>query len=78
MTDCRRLSFLVNRLGLYRKAGDPRLRWEDVINKDLKEMETSSENVKREALNRLGWKRRVRICVGLRRLSAAVSYYYYH
>ena len=37
-----------------RKAGLPLLGWEDVIKKDLKEMETSWEGVKREALNRLG------------------------
>ena len=36
------------------KAGRPCLGWEDVINKDLKEMGTSWEGVKREALNRLG------------------------
>ena len=61
-----------------RKAGRPCLGWEDVINKDSKEIEASSEGVKREALNRLGWRMRsVRSCVGLRRLGAAVSYYYY-
>ena len=36
--------------GATRKAGRPRLGWEDVINKDLKEMGTSCEGVKREAL----------------------------
>ena len=46
------------------------------VNKDLKEMGTSWEGVKRETLNRLGWRRSVRSCVGLRRLGAAVSYYY--
>ena len=56
-----------------RKAGCPCLGWEDVINKDLKEMGTSWEGVKREAL-RLGWRRSVRSCVGLRWLGAAVSY----
>ena len=56
------------------KAGRPCLGWEYVINKDLKEMETSWEGVKREALNRLGWRRSVRSCVGLRRLGDAVSY----
>ena len=59
--------------GTKQKAGRPRLGWEDIINKDLKEMETSWEGVKREALNRLGWRRSVRNCV-LRRLGAAVSY----
>ena len=58
-----------------RKAGRPYLGWEDVLNKDLKEMGTSWEGVKREALNRLGWRRSVRDCVGLRRLGAVVSYY---
>ena len=61
-------------LGATRKAGRPRMGWEDVINKNLKEMGTSWEGVKREALNRLGWRRSVRSCVGLRRLGAAVSY----
>jgi hypothetical protein len=36
-----------------RKTGRPRLGWEDVIKKDLKEMGTSWAGVKREALNRL-------------------------
>ena len=36
------------------KAGCPCHGWEGVINKDLKEMGTSWEGVKREALNRLG------------------------
>jgi len=57
-----------------RKAGRPCLGWEDVINKDLKEMGTSWEGVKREALNRLGWRRSVLSCVGLRQLGAAVRY----
>ena len=60
--------------GATRKAGRPCLGWEEVINKDLKDMGTSWEGVKREALNRLGRKRSVRNCVGLRRLGAAVSY----
>ena len=59
--------------GATRKAGRPCLGWEDVINKDLKEMGTSWEGVRRETLNRLGWRRSVRSCVGLRRLGAAVS-----
>ena len=41
----------------------------------LKEMGTSCEGVKRVALNRLSWSKSVRSCVGLWRLSAAVSYY---
>jgi hypothetical protein len=56
-----------------RKAGHPRLGWEDAIKKDLKEMGISWEGVKREALNRLGWRRSVRSCVDLRRLGAVVS-----
>ena len=56
-----------------RKAGRPRLGREDVLKKDLKEMGTSWEGVKREALNRLGWRRGVRSCIGLRGLGAAVS-----
>ena len=55
------------------KAGRPCLGWEDVIKKDLKEMGTSWAGVKRDALNRLGWRRSVRSCVGLRQLGAAVS-----
>ena len=60
--------------GATQKAGRPCLGWEDVINKDLKEIGTSWEGVKREALNRLGWRRSVRSCVGLRWLGAAVTY----
>jgi hypothetical protein len=56
-----------------RKAGRPCLGWEDVIKIDLKEMGTSWAGVKREALNRLVWKRSVRSCVGLKRLGVAVS-----
>ena len=63
--------------GATRKAGRPRLGWEDVIDKYLKEMGTSWEGVKREALNRLGLRQSVCSCVSLRRLGAAVSYYYY-
>ena len=48
------------------KARRPRPGWEDVIKKGLKEMETSWEGVKREALNRLVWRRSVLSCVGLR------------
>ena len=44
-----------------RKAYCPRLGWEDVKKKVLKEMENSKESVKREALNRLGWKRMMRL-----------------
>ena len=41
--------------------------------KDLKEMGASWEGVKREALNRLRWRRSVCSCVGLRWIGAAVS-----
>ena len=37
-----------------RKAGRPRLGWEDAIKKDSKELGTSWEVVIREALNRWG------------------------
>ena len=43
-----------------RKAGRPRLGWEDVIKKYLKEIGASWEAIKMEALNGLGWRRRVR------------------
>jgi hypothetical protein len=36
-----------------RKAGHPRREWEDVVRKDLREIVTSWEGVKREPLNRL-------------------------
>ena len=45
--------------GTTQKAGCPCLSWEDVINKNLKEMGTSWEGVKRKALNRLCWRRSV-------------------
>ena len=61
--------------GATQKAGRLCLGWKDVINKDLKEMGTSWEGVKREALNRFGWRRSMRSCFGLRRLGTAVSYY---
>ena len=60
--------------GATQKAGHHCLGWEDVINTDLKEMGTSWEGVKREVLNRLGWRRSVHSCVDLRQLGAAVSY----
>jgi hypothetical protein len=50
------------------KEGCPRLGWEDVTRKDLREMGTSWEDVKREALKELGWRRSACSCVGLRRL----------
>ena len=48
-----------------RKAGRPRLGWENFIYKDLK----------RGTLNILVWRRNVPTCVGHRRLVAVVSYY---
>ena len=50
--------------GTTRKASRSRLLREDVTNKDPKEMVTSWEGVKREALNRLDWRRSVCSCVG--------------
>jgi len=49
------------------------LGWEDVIKKYLKEIETSWEGVKREALNRLGQRRRRCSYVSLRWLGAVMS-----
>ena len=54
------------------KPGRSHLGWKDVIKKDLKKMGTW-EGVKREALNRLGWRRSVRSYVGITGLSVAVS-----
>jgi hypothetical protein len=48
-----------------RKAGRLRLGWEDVIKTDLREMVTSWEGVKKEALNRLGRRRNLHSCVGI-------------
>ena len=56
-----------------RKKGPLRLGWEDVIKKDLQEIETSWEGVKKEALHRLRWSRSVHSCVGFMWLDAAVS-----
>ena len=50
-----------------RKVGHPQIGLGDVIRKDLKEMGTFWVGVKREALNRLRWRRSVRSCVGPRR-----------
>ena len=55
------------------KAGRPRLGWKDVIKKDLKKMGASWEGVTRETLNRLGWRKSMCSCIGLRWLGAAVS-----
>ena len=52
-----------NPSGAKQKAGRPRLGWEYFIKKDLKEMGTFWEGVKREALSRLGWKRSLRSCL---------------
>jgi len=45
----------------------------DITKKDLQEMGTSWEGVKREALNGLGCRRSLHSCVGLRQLGAVVS-----
>ena len=62
-----------NRLGLNGNQSSSFRAGKDVIKKDLKEMRTSWEGVKREALSRLGLRRSVRSCVDLRRLGAEVS-----
>jgi len=54
------------------KAGCPYLKWKDVIKKYLKETGTSWKDVKREALNKLGWRSMIS-CVGLRWLGVVVS-----
>ena len=46
----------------------------DVVRKD-REIETFWEGIKREALNRLGWRRSVCSCVGFRQLGAVVSFW---
>ena len=45
LTDCRRLFFSADRSRARQKAGRPRLGWEAVIKKDLKEMAAYSEGV---------------------------------
>jgi hypothetical protein len=54
-------------------AGHSRLRLEGVINEDLKEMGTSWEALKREALNRVGWRRNMHNCFDLWWLGTAAS-----
>ena len=44
------------------KTAHTRMGWEDVINKNLKEMGTFWDSVKRETLNRFGWRRNLRLC----------------
>ena len=56
------------------KTGRSCLGWEDLIKKDLKEMVTSQEGVKKEALNGKVWSRSVRSCVGLKRLGVSISF----
>ena len=53
-----RLSFMANRLELNAKQVFRCWGWKDVIKKDLRKMGTSWDGVKREALNRLGWRGR--------------------
>ena len=55
------------------KAVCPRLGWEDVIKKDLKEMGISWEGVRIQTLNGLGWRGSVGNCFGLRGFDIAVS-----
>jgi len=55
------------------EAGRPWLGWEDVMKKDLREMGTFWEGLKRIALNRLEYRRSEHCRVGLRRIGAAVS-----
>jgi hypothetical protein len=49
-----RILLLSNSTGTKRKAGRPRLEWEEVIRKDLKEIETYWKGVKGEDQSRLG------------------------
>jgi hypothetical protein len=55
------------------KAGCLCLGLEDIIKKDLKEMGTLWAGVKRESLNRIGWRRSMHSCVGLKQFGAVVS-----
>ena len=56
-----------------RKAGRLQLGWENVVKKDLREMGTLLEGVRREVSNRLGRRRSVRSCIGLKWLSEFFS-----
>ena len=67
-----RLSLSFNHLGPNGKHIVPE-QGENIVRKDLREMGTSLENVKREALNRSGWERSVRGYLGLRWLGDTVS-----
>ena len=49
-----------------RKANRLRSGWKEAIKKNLREMGTSWEGVKRGAFNRSGWRKSVRRYVGLR------------
>jgi hypothetical protein len=51
------------------------MRWEEVLRKDLNEIGTPWEGIKSEAFNRLEWRKSVRIYIGLRRLSTALTFY---
>jgi len=55
------------------KAGRPRLGLEDVVREDLREIGTSGENIRREAVNRLGWTSSLCCFVCLMQLGVAVS-----
>nr|CAG4635377.1 EOG090X03UT [Artemia franciscana] len=75
MIDWQRLSLAATCLGRNEKQVVPE--WGGrTIRKDLKEMETSWDGVKKEVLNRLGQRISIRSCFGLRRLGAAASYAY--
>jgi hypothetical protein len=58
MTDCQRWSFSAKR-----KAGHPRMEWKEVVRKDFRRIGSSWEGIKRDALNRLGWRRSEPCCV---------------
>jgi len=51
-----------------------RLEWEDIVKNDLREMGTSWDGVKREALNRLECRRTICNCVSLRWLGTVVCF----
>ena len=55
------------------KAGHPRKKLEDIVKKDLREIELPWEGVKRKALDKMGWRTSEHIYVGLRRLGAAIE-----
>ena len=64
----RRIIFFGQPSRAKQKVGRPRLDWEDVIKKDLKELRAFWEIVKMEVLNRLGWRKSGHSYGGLRHL----------